>query len=132
MMPWHKRPPRSDVAREAVLAMEPVLAQHLSEEDLNRVLFAVEALVERSLSVVSGRGGRRDPATGIVRPANLQYTHPARTAQEAIRDEALVAQGRHIPSPRQSLEQHGEDRVGTVDPAAQQPRRKLYVPPSWA
>ena len=134
-MKWNERPARNLVAREAALAIEPILAEHFDEDSMARVLNAVELVIGNALKVVAGgTGGRRDPMTGIVRPSNLQYAQPARTREEAIRDAGLVAQGRHIPSPRESFEKHGEDRTGEADPAEQQkpPAKKVWRPPSWA
>ncbi len=135
-MPWHQRPVRHPVAREATLAIQDLISPLLSERDLEGVLNTVEMVLVRALNVAtSTSGGRRDPATGIARPANLNYKHAARTAEEAKRDEALVAKGQHLASPRESFEKHGEDRVPVDELPSVEGRpqpKKLWTPPSWA
>lgn len=87
---------------------------------LDKLLNCIEITTHRFLQTTMGasaRGAGFDPVSRAPSVAGqMQYSQPARTAEEAEQTQHLVAGGGHTVSPRPGIEANGQDVVPQADP----------------
>src|SRR5262245_43477816 len=131
-IPWAQRSTRGmPIAREAAIAVEAVLERYITDPvALDRMLNTVELGLNNALrTLAAGRqiGTGFDPSTGTPSRSALEYTQPARTAEQIRQQMEQERLGRAAVAHSGSVTPQRSSEV--ADPAAQFEQAPNYPQP---